>query len=496
MSKYTKICSNHFEYGRPVETAPNPTLFLKGYDDDSKVGVKRKAPTSRKEPPARKKILRKEPVLEAKKSQPEEEQLQEIPSDPEHLPLSPFSASRVEEPTCSTFADVSLLSSETGTGNVDFDVSETQERKIAEEPLSISATPLHYEPITTASNPSSSNEHQVISCPRLSWKYVKKYPKIIKLYTGCPVAAAFDFTVNLVKPKHGKIQYFKGNEMETTKRYQFSPSKPLCQKKPGPKRQLGLANEFLLVLMSIRLDSPLEDLAFRFKISAGYASKFFTTITIFLARELKPLIYWPAPEQTLSYKHPHFSGDFNKFEGIGDSTEQWNQRSSNPKAQYQTYSIYKSHNTVKKLVICTKSGSISYISDAYAGSATDRFITEDNNIAARFTRGYSTLYDKGFNVQDLFLQCKVTARIPPFVRSERQLTPSEVAIGKRIARARIHTERVIGRLKEFRLLDHTLPLNLVDLIDHTLPLNLVDLVDEIWIIACAITNMQPPLVKN
>ena len=74
--------------------------------------------------------------------------------------------------------------------------------------------------------------------------------------------------------------------------------------------------------------------------------------------------------------------------------------------------------------------------------------------------------------------------MPPFVRGKRLLTPSEVAVGKRIARARIHIERVIGRLKEFRLLD------------HTLPLNLVDLVDEIWIIACVITNIQPPLVKN
>ena len=82
------------------------------------------------------------------------------------------------------------------------------------------------------------------------------------------------------------------------------------------------------------------------------------------------------------------------------------------------------------------------------------------------------------------MQYKVTARIPPFVRSKRQLTPSEVAVGKRIARARIRMERLIGRLKEFRLLD------------HTLPLNVVDLVDEIWIITCAITNMQPPLVKN
>ena len=89
------------------------------------------------------------------RKEPEKEQLQEIPSDPEHLPLSPFSSSRVEEPTCSKFADVSLLSSETG--NVDFDISETQESKIAEEPLSISTTPLHEPTAITSSNPSSSN---------------------------------------------------------------------------------------------------------------------------------------------------------------------------------------------------------------------------------------------------------------------------------------------------------------------------------------------------
>ena len=79
--------------------------------------------------------------------------------------------------------------------------------------------------------------------------------------------------------------------------------------------------------MCIHLDSPTEDLAFRFKFSAGYALKGFTTITIFLAGELNALIYCPTPEQTLPYKHPHFPGDFNKVEGIGDCTEQWNQSS-------------------------------------------------------------------------------------------------------------------------------------------------------------------------
>ena len=56
-------------------------------------------------------------------------------------------------------------------------------------------------------------------------------------------------------------------------------------------------------------------------------------------------------------------------------------------------------------------------------SAIVRFITEDTNIAAQFTLGYSVLFV-------LFLLYTATARIPPFVRSKRQLTPSEVAVGK------------------------------------------------------------------
>ena len=105
-------------------------------------------------------------------------------------------------------------------------------------------------------------------------------------------------------------------------------------------------------------------------------------MVLVLASELKPLLYWPTPEETLSYKHPHFSGEFNKVEGIGDCTEQYIQKSANPDAQYQTYSTYKSHNTIKKLVFCTKVGSISYISNAYSGASSDQFIIEDTNIAA------------------------------------------------------------------------------------------------------------------
>ena len=48
--KYNVVCSNHFEYGRPTAVSPVPTLYLKGYDDESSLAVKRKSPAKRSAP--------------------------------------------------------------------------------------------------------------------------------------------------------------------------------------------------------------------------------------------------------------------------------------------------------------------------------------------------------------------------------------------------------------------------------------------------------------
>ena len=319
----------------------------------------------------------------------------------------------------------------------------------------------------------------------MSWAAIQGKNTTVKFYTGILTTKLFLFVANLLKQKHRKIHYYSGNTSSgEPKRYQISPIKLFCQQKPGRSRKLYVEDELLTTLMRIRLDSPLEDLAFRFQISAGLASKTITTFISFLSLELEPLIYWPTPDETLAYKHHHFTGLFNKCEGIGDCTEQNIQHSGNLNAQYQSYSSYKSNNTLKKLIFCTKSGSISYVSPCYGGMCTDHYITEDTNIASKFTPGFIAMFDKGFNAQDLFLYNQVRCVLPPFVRSKRQFTRSEVYYGKRVARARIHIERVMGRLIEFRLLDNKLPITMIDMCDN------------IWIIAAAIVNLQPPLVKS
>ncbi|XP_065684684.1 uncharacterized protein LOC136096934 [Hydra vulgaris] len=414
VNKNTKVCANHFEYGKPTELSPHPKLYLKGYKI-SPPQNKRKLP-----------IPRYTPTKVSKKHK-----------------NTHFSS------TCTT----------TSSSNNNDNILQQSSLSISPPCLSSTASNQQLSPQqidlitnTPATYLTPTTLYKQSSHKRLTWEAVRSLPKVIKLFSGCPTENVFLYIVSRVQAKHKKVSYFMDYKRSfEPKQYQFSPaSKPSSTGKPGPARQLFVEDEVLLILMP---------------------------------REIEPLIYWPAPEETLSFTHPHFIGDFVYVEGIGDRTEQTIQKSANAKAQYQTYSSYKSRNTLKKLIFCTKGGSISFVSKGYSGSSSDRFITKDCNVARRFTPGFIALFDKGFNVQDLFLSRQVKAVIPPFLRSKRQFTPSEVYHCKRIARARIHIERVIGRLKEFRLLKNTLPITLVPQFD------------DIWIIAAAIVNLQPPLVK-
>ena len=460
VNKHTVVCSNHFKYGRPTNTSPIPTLYLKGYESDMKEVkpprrvLKRIANWEISAKPSKK---RKENIVHTAESTSTSDQSAVLQENKDsNTQISQYSMPKSDSVPCVPQINVDSINS-TDIGN-----------KMATLPSLLPA-----ENKTFSST--SSKQKEAKSSSTMSWNMIKGKKNLVKFYTGCPTAEIFMFIVDHVRPKHSKLQYYRGSTSNTnkTKKYQISPVTQFSQKKPGKPRKLSLENEILMTLMRIRLDAPVEDLAFGFGISSSHASNTITTFIVFLSLELEPIIYWPTPEETLSYKHPHFSGNFNKCEGIGDCTEQYIEHSKNVDAQYQTYSVYKSHNTLKKLIFCTKSGSISYISQAYAGSCTDRFITENTNVAAKFTPDFMVLFDKGFNVQDIFLNRQVKCVLPPFVRSKQQFTRSEVYQGKRIARARIHVERVIGRLKEFRLLQNTLPLTMVDLCDH------------IWIIAGA-----------
>lgn len=155
------------------------------------------------------------------------------------------------------------------------------------------------------------------------------------------------------------------------------------------------------------------------------------------------------------------------------------------------YSAYKSQTTVKFLISCTPSGAISFVSDACTGLMSDREIVIKSGYLSCVKLSFEeteerlvVLADRGFNIQDVLLQFNVKITIPPFLRGKSLFLENENRVTKTVASSRIHVERVIGRLKMFRILKHTVPSDIFDLMDHVI------------VICCGIVNMHKPIIPN
>ena len=96
--------------------------------------------------------------------------------------------------------------------------------------------------------------------------------------------------------------------------------------------------------------------------------------------------------------------------------------------------------------------------------------------------GDNLMADKGFNISDLLVIKGSKLVIPPFLRDKGKFSKRNCRSTSGIAKARIHVERAIARIKDFRILQGALPLTLKDLLD------------DIFIIISAVTNLAPALV--
>ena len=136
---------------------------------------------------------------------------------------------------------------------------------------------------------------------------------------------------------------------------------------------------------------------------------------------------------------------------ILDCTDVYALRPSGLQARKQMFSNYKHHITIKFLIACSTNGSVTYVSRAWGGRASDKKITCDQCLDLLLP-GEAVMADRGFLVEE-----EVTARgcklyIPAFLTAGRaQLNAAEVTSTRRIARARIHIERAIQRIFNFEI---------------------------------------------
>ena len=250
-------------------------------------------------------------------------------------------------------------------------------------------------------------------------------------------------------------------------------------------------HQLLVTLMRLRLNVTVQFLSYIFHVHHSTVVRTFANVMNILNEKLVPLtIRWPDREalrKTLPYI---FRVTFPKCVSIIDCFEVFIERPSNLDSKAQTYSNYKSHNTVKYLISMSPQGFVNFISKGWGGRTSDKQITEQSGYLPLLFPGDTVLADRGFTIQESIGSHGACLQIPAFTRGKSQLALSEVERTRNLASVRIHVERVIGHIRrKYPILDSTVPIKLL-ITDET---ELTSL-DKIVRVACGLTNVCSSVV--
>ncbi len=72
---------------------------------------------------------------------------------------------------------------------------------------------------------------------------------------------------------------------------------------------------------------------------------------------------------------------------------------------------------------------------------------------------------------------------PPFLKKQQQMSREDAIKNAEIARARVHVERVIQRIRQYELLSGTIPWTLAAYIE------------DVLLIVAGLTNLGPPVIN-
>ena len=252
--------------------------------------------------------------------------------------------------------------------------------------------------------------------------------------------------------------------------------------KSGRSCKLPLLEQFFMTLVRLRQGLYERDLSNRFSISQSSVSRITTTWINLLYHSLKSLERYPPWHIVKKYMPEVFKQQYPNTRLIIDATEFGIERPSSLVSQSTTFSAYKNKNTVKVLIGIMPSGAIVFISPTYEGSISDKKLVELSGLLDKLEVGDEVMADKGFDIQDLLALHGVRLNIPPFLKSSTRFASDGVLRTKKVTKLRIHVERAIGRIKEFRIFHPVIPATMWDSIN------------ELVYVCAMLCNFSPPLV--
>lgn len=255
----------------------------------------------------------------------------------------------------------------------------------------------------------------------------------------------------------------------------------LCEQRAKSE---DMTADILLALIKAKHAVPFTLLSILFNVSKPTAARKFKKTIKLLASILKVAVRWPDLEEVRA-NMPQCFAKFRNTRVVVDCTEI---PLNSPKCltcRQITYSHYKGQHTVKVMVGVSPAGLVTYVSDVYGGRASDKAIFEQSGLI-NLLEPYvdAIMADKGFLIEEACERRCVQLHRPPFLRTQKQFSRSDALFCAEIARARVHVERVIGRMKMFAMLSKPL---------HS---QLLPSLEAVMTVVSGLTNLANPVLGD
>lgn len=250
------------------------------------------------------------------------------------------------------------------------------------------------------------------------------------------------------------------------------------------KTERSVLERVVLVLVRLKTFLSFKCLATLFDVSETTVHRYFYSTLCTLAAVMESVIPWPTKAE-VQKNQPHCFAAYTDVRIVLDCTEVEVEKSHCASCRILTYSHYKGVHTLKVLIGVSPGALITFVSHCFGGRASDKACVEDSEVLNKLECFKDdVMVDKGFNIDSECRALGVGVIQPPFLRKQQQFSREDSLKTVQIARARVHVERAIQRLKLFKILK------------GPLPWEMLAVADEAMIVIAGIVNLSAPILAD
>lgn len=301
---------------------------------------------------------------------------------------------------------------------------------------------------------------------------IKENDALCNHYTGFPNYGRIEASLEFLRPGINGCNVIMNHSKNS------QPGK-------GRSRAVKVEDQYFMTLVRLRRGFSNLHCAWLFDCNESTVSRIVNSWLNFMFLQFCSLPIWPSRAEVDKSMPLTFRNTYPKTRVILDCTEVFCEAPESLHLRSEFYSDYKHHVTYKALIGITPAGSLSFISELFPGSVSDREIVSRCGILNPkfWDKGDEVMADKGFNIRDLLDQIGVNLNIPIFLESKEQFSTNEVLVNQKIAAERIHVERYISRVKNFSILDKPIPISM-----H-------GSANQIFTLCCFLVMFQNPIIS-